>query len=99
MLKKNFIDDIQFSPDAPGKDLIVGTENFKIMRISLKAGISVPIHEGSHTVFFFVVKGRGIFTTGEGEVELSQNEYVHLESDEPRRIKSLEDLIILAVRD
>ena len=99
MLKRNVLDDITYPPDGPGKDLIVGSENFKIMRISLKSGISIPSHEGTHPVFFLVIKGRGIFTTGEGEVELAQNESIYLESTEPRGIKSLEDLIVLAVKD
>ena len=93
------MDDVKFSPDGPAKDLMVGSEKFKIMRISLKSGMSIPSHEGTHPVFFFIVKGRGIFITGEGEVELKQNESIYLESNEPRGIKSLEDSVILAVRD
>ncbi len=46
-----------------------------------------------------ILKGRGIFTTGNGDVELAENDYIALEQEEPRGIKSLEDLIILAVRD
>lgn len=99
MLKKNIIDDFKFSPDGPGKDLVVGSENFKIMRISLKSGMSIPSHKGSHPVFFLVIKGSGIFITGEGEVELRENESIYLEPEEPRGIKSLEDLIVLAVRN
>jgi len=69
------------------------------MRISLKKGLVVEKHAGTHPVFFLILKGRGIFTTGKGDFELIGSDYVSLEQDEPRDIKSLEDLVILGVRD
>jgi hypothetical protein len=45
------------------------------------------------------LKGKGLFTSGSGEVELGENEYISLNETEPRGIKSLEDLVVLAIRD
>ncbi|MFX1325257.1 MAG: hypothetical protein ACFE8N_09880 [Promethearchaeota archaeon] len=96
---KNIFNDQKFLPDNPVKDLIYKSDNFKVMRISLKKGLEIPSHTGSHIVIFFILKGKGIFTSGSGEVELGVNEYITLDETEPRGIKSLEDLVVLAVRD
>ncbi len=36
---------------------------------------------------------------GSGEIELGENDYISLKETEPRGIKSLEDLVLLAIRD
>ena len=95
----NILNNQKFVSDEPARDLIHKFEKFKMMRISLKKGLVIEKHAGTHPVFFLVLKGRGVFTTGNGDVELAENDYIALEQEEPRGIKSLEDLIILAVRD
>ncbi len=96
---KNIFDDQKFLMDTPAKDLIYKSGGFKIMRISLKKGLAILPHQGSHVVVFFVLKGRGVFTTGSGEKELGENDYISLNENEPRGIRSLEDLVVLAIRD
>jgi len=99
LTSKNIFDNHKFLADTPSKDLIYKTNNFKIMRISLKKGLAIPAHQGTHVVVFFVLKGKGIFTSGSGEVELGENEYISLDETELRGIRSLEDLVVLAIRD
>ncbi len=96
---KNIFDDQEFLLETPVKDLIYNSSNFKIIRISLKKGLAIPSHQGSHIVVFFVLKGKGLFTSGSGEVELSENDYISISENEPRGIRSLEDLVVLAIRD
>jgi quercetin dioxygenase-like cupin family protein len=91
--EKRFID------NGPDKKPIVSAENYKIMRLCLKKGVVVSPHEGDHTAFFLVLEGKGIFTKGTDNIELGQNEYLFFKKDDIRGIKSLEDLVILAVRD
>jgi hypothetical protein len=45
------------------------------------------------------LKGKAIFPTASGEVELGENDYITYSETEPRGIKSLEDLVVLAIRD
>jgi quercetin dioxygenase-like cupin family protein len=99
LTSKNIFENQKFLEDTPAKDLIYKTNNFKVMRISLKKGLAIPPHPGTHVVIFFVLKGKGIFTSGSGEVELSENEYISLNETEPRGIRSMEDLVVLAIRD
>jgi quercetin dioxygenase-like cupin family protein len=96
---KNIFDNQKFLLDNPAKDLIYKSSSFKIMRISLKKGLVIPSHQGNHVVVFFVLKGKGLFISGSGEVELGENDYITIDENEPRGIRSLEDLVVLAIRD
>jgi quercetin dioxygenase-like cupin family protein len=69
------------------------------MRISLKKGLKIKPHHGSHVVVFYVLKGKGLFVSGDGEIELKENEYITIGETEQRGITSVEDLIVLAIRD
>ncbi|MHA1672163.1 MAG: cupin domain-containing protein [Promethearchaeota archaeon] len=99
MSQKNALEGISFSSENPVKDMLSNTENYKVMRICLKKGLIRPLHTGDHTAFFLVLKGRGIFTLGSKEVELETNGFVKINKGEVRGIQSLEDLVILAVRE
>lgn len=99
MVPKNIFDNQRFLSNEPAKDLIYMSKNFKIMRISLKKGLKIEPHHGSHVVVFYVLKGKGLFMSGSGEIELKENEYISLEETEQRGITSLEDLVVLAIRD
>ena len=96
---KNIFDNQKFNLNAPAKDPIYISEKFKVMRISLKKGLEIKPHNGSHPVVFLVLKGRGVFPTDSGGVELSENEYITYSDTESRGMKSVEDLIVLAIRD
>jgi len=84
---KNIFDNQKFKTDDPAKDKIYISEKFKVMRVSLKKGLEIEPHEGSHPAVFLVMKGKAIFPTASGE------------ETEPRGIKSLEDLTVLVIRD
>ena len=89
----------EFKENEPAKDPIFICDKFKVMRISLKKGQVVEKHAGNHPVFFLVLKGRGVFLIDNEEIELGPNEFVSLTANEERGIKSIEDLVVLAVRD
>ena len=97
--QKNIFDNQKFISDGPAKDPIYISEKFKVMRISLKKGLEIEPHDGSHPIVFLVLKGKAIFPTASGEVELGENDYIAYSETEPRGIKSLEDLTLLAIRD
>ena len=96
---KNIFANQSFNLKTPSKDPIYISDKFKVMRISLKEGLEIPPHNGSHPVVFLVLKGRGVFPTDSGEVELGENEYITYSDTESRGMKSLEDLTVLAIRD
>lgn len=99
MEKNRILDGLKFLDSEPNKELVYKSDTFKMMRISLKKGLEIPLHLGSHVVLFLVLKGKGRFLTQNGGIELEKDEYVSYKETEPRGIKALEDLVVLAVRD
>jgi quercetin dioxygenase-like cupin family protein len=61
--------------------------------------LEIKAHPEPYAVFFLVLDGSGIFTKNVGEVKLKKNDYIFIEADEIRGIKSLENLVVLGVQD
>jgi quercetin dioxygenase-like cupin family protein len=96
---RNIFDDLEFSEEIPMKKILAKRDNFSILRLSLKKGFTVPAHKDSHAAFFLILKGKGIFTTEEGEVELRQNQYILIKENTTRGIQAIEDLILFTVKE
>lgn len=86
-------------PKGPNKTALVEREGYSVMRISLGKGAKIPPHVASHSAFFLVLKGKAIITAGDKDVELEQNQYIALETNQMRGIQALEDSVILGIRD
>ncbi len=99
METKDILNNLEFSKESPIKTMLFQKKHYGILRIALGKGTKVMPHEDSHSVFFLILKGKGLFTCGEGEFELRQNQYIHIEKDEKRGIQALEDLVIFAVKE
>ncbi len=99
MDSNKILDDLEFSPDGPVRKLLGQREHYSIFRISLSKGLEVLPHKDSHGAFFLILRGKGVFTSGEVEVELGPNQYIQITEDTIRGIKALEDLVIMAVRE
>ena len=99
MASADILENLEFSQNGPVKTPVEERENHSIFRIALSKGLIVPPHMGGHVAFFLVLKGKGIFTCGDREVELGPNEYIQIENEDARGIQALEDLVVLAVRD
>jgi len=99
MEANNMLKQLTFSKNSPVKTMLLQQEHFGLVRIALGKGVIIPPHQGGHAVFFLVLQGKGIFTCGEENVELAQNQYVYIKADETRGIQALEDLVVFAVKD
>jgi quercetin dioxygenase-like cupin family protein len=95
----NILSKLDFSKQNPMKTTILKREKFEIVRIALGKGLMIPPHKGGHAVFFMILQGRGIFTCGDEKVELVQNQYLHIETNDIRGIEALEDLVVLAIKE
>lgn len=99
MSSGNIFENLDFPKGGPNKIALVERDGYSVMRISLGKGARIPPHVASHSAFFVVLKGRAIITSGDDEVELGQNQYITLETNQMRGIQALEDLVVLGVRD
>jgi quercetin dioxygenase-like cupin family protein len=86
-------------PKGPNKVALSEREGYSVLRISLGEGGRIPPHMASHSAFFLVLKGKAIITSGDEEVELSENQFIAMEANQMRGIQALEDVVILGVRD
>ncbi len=98
METNNVLNQLTFSENSPVKTMLLQQEHFGLVRIALGKGVKIPPHQGGHPVFFLVLQGRGIFTCGEEDVELAQNQYLYIKEDQTRGIQALEDLVVFAVK-
>ena len=99
MSSGDIFENLVFPKGGPNKIAIVEKDKYNVIRISLGKGARIPPHMASHSAFFLVLKGRAIITSGDDEVELEQNQFIELETNQMRGIQALEDLVILGVRD
>lgn len=88
-----------FSREGPNKIDILKSENFNVVLVCFEAGQEIPPHPEPYAVFFLVLRGQGIFTNSEGSFRLEEESSIFIEKDEPRGIKSLEELVILGIQD
>jgi len=98
METNNVLNQLKFSENSPVKTMLLQQEHFGLVRIALGKGVNIPPHQGGHAVFFLVLQGKGIFTCGNVDVELAQNQYLYIKADETRGIQALEDLVVFAVK-
>jgi quercetin dioxygenase-like cupin family protein len=89
----------KFSSEKPCKEDILKSDNFNIVVVNLKKDQEIKPHPEPYAVFFFVMDGKGIFTSEEGEKELNKGDSIFMNSDKIRGIKCIEKLSILGVQD
>lgn len=87
------------NPDEPTKADIIDSPEFHVGIVSLAEGQEIPPHPEPYAVFFYVLKGTGVFTGGDGSVELSEGDALHLEHGEVRGIRCTDPLTILGVQE
>jgi quercetin dioxygenase-like cupin family protein len=95
----DILSNLEFSEDTPVRAMLLQKQHYAILRIALGKSTKIMPHEDAHPVFFLILKGKGIFTCGEKEIELGPNQYIHIEKDEKRGIQALEDLVLFAIKE
>jgi quercetin dioxygenase-like cupin family protein len=75
------------------------TRSFNLVLICLEAGQEIPSRPEPYDVCFYVVDGKGVFTVGDEQVELTRGGMIFAPANEARGIKSLERLTILGIQE
>jgi len=99
MYIKNIISKGKFLPDRPNKEDVLKTNNFNIVIVCLEKGQEIKPHPEPYAVFFFVIEGKGVFTSKDEETELSKGDSIFMASNTIRGIKCIEKLNIFGVQD
>lgn len=95
---KNLIAELQKQKNDITKLRILNRENQNVLLIQMKKGEEIEPHPESYAVLFYIIKGSAIFTSSEGQHELTENSALYLETNERRGIKALEDLVFLGIQ-
>jgi len=89
----------EFSKTQRVKKDIHKTKWFNIVLVCLETGQEIPSHPEPYAVCFYVVDGKGTFTVGAEQVELSRGSLIFSPANEARGIKSIERLTLLGIQD
>ena len=84
--------------DGPTKKELLTDGEFNVGVIGLEEGQEIEPHPEAYAVFFYVLEGAGVFTTGERTLELTDGDGLYLDPGERRGIRCLEPLTILGIR-
>jgi len=96
---KNLVSKGKFSSENPNKEDILKSDKFNIVVVCLEKDQEIKPHPEPYAVFFYVIEGKGIFTSENGEIELNKGDSIFMDSNKTRGIKCLEKLTILGVQD
>ena len=81
------------------KKNLLRTRNFNVVLICLESGQEIPSRPEPYDVCFYVVDGKGMFTVGKEQAELSRGKLIFAPANVGRGIKSRERLTLLGVQE
>ena len=80
------------------KDLLE-SKNFTVALVCLDSEQEIPAHPEPYGACFYVISGKGIFTIGKEQFELSEGQMIFAPANETRAIKCDERLIMIGIHD
>jgi quercetin dioxygenase-like cupin family protein len=89
---------VKFLPGDRVKSDVFKGKHFNVVVICLDDGCEIPPHHEPYDVFFYVVSGRGIFTSGEKQWPAQTGSMVFTPVG-IRGIKCLERMTVLGIQE
>ncbi len=81
------------------KNDLIESKNFTVALVCLDSEQEIPIHPEPYGACFYVISGKGIFTIGKEQFELSEGQMIFAPANETRAIKSIEPLRMIGIHD
>ena len=78
---------------------LLETRNFNMVLICLEAGQEIHSRPEPYGVCFYVISGKGAFSVGNEQFELTDGNIIYAPADEARGIQSMERLTLLGIQD
>ena len=78
---------------------LLKTRSFNVVLICLEAGQKIPSRPEPYGVCFYVISGKGAFSVGNEQFELTGGNMIYAPADEARGILSMERLTLLGIQD
>jgi quercetin dioxygenase-like cupin family protein len=81
------------------KKNVLKTRNFNVVLICLETDQEIPSRPEPYDVCFYIIDGKGMFTVGNEQAELSRGNVIFAPASVARGIKSKERLILLGIQE
>ena len=81
------------------KKELMKTNYFNLVLICLETSQEIPSRPEPYGVCFYVIDGKGVFTVGNEQVELTRGAMIFAPANEARGIRSIQRLTILGIQD
>lgn len=78
---------------------LLKTSHFNVVSIYLETGQEIPSRPEPYGVCFYVISGRGVFSVGSEQCELTGGNMIYVPAGESRGIRSIERLILIGIQD
>ena len=89
----------EFSKTQRIKKDIYKTKWFNVVLVCLETGQEIPPRPEPYDVCFYVIDGKGTFTVGDKQVDLSRGNMILAPASVTRGIKSKKRLTLLGIQD
>jgi len=89
----------EFSKTQRVKKDVCKTKMFNIVLVCLETGQEIPPRPEPYDVCFYVIEGKGTFTVGNKQTELSAGSMIFAPANAARGIKSNKRLSILGIQE
>ena len=89
----------EFSRTDRIKKDIFKTRMFNIVLVCLETGQEIPPRPEPYDVCFYVMEGRGVFSVGDREAELTAGSMTFAPANVARGIKSTQRLTVLGIQE
>jgi quercetin dioxygenase-like cupin family protein len=89
----------EFSTTERVKKDVRRTRMFNTVLVCLETGQEIPPRPEPYDVCFYVVDGRGVFTVGDREAELTSGSMTFAPANVARGIKSTQRLTVLGIQE
>lgn len=89
----------EFSKTQRIKKDIYKTKWFNVVLVCLETGQEIPPRPEPYDVCFYVIDGKGTFTVGDKQVDLSRGNMILAPASVARGIKSKERLTLLGIQE
>lgn len=94
MIKASLLDEIFFNEDYPALHILVNTPFTKEIRITMRAGQTLPEKANKYPIMISVVQGKLELNSDGHKMDLGRGEIISLEPETPHSLIAKEESII-----
>ena len=92
---KNLFNEATFTDDGIVTKVIAKTNSSKHVLFCMKGGTELSEHTSTREAFVTVLKGKGLFTLEDEEIEMTSSVFIPMKPNAKHAIRAEEDLIFV----